>query len=267
MKPIFLRLARAALAAAGLAMLAALCLGLVVLAEGWCLYRQALGSASVAQKLEEVQAIPGYTPLEQLPPFYIQAVLAVEDHRFYSHPGYDLFAIGRALWNDLLAGSFVEGGSTITQQLAKNLWLSQEKRLVRKVAELFLAVELEKVCTKREILEAYLNSIYFGSGHTGIGQAAEGYYGLAPDELDKAQCAMLAGIPNAPTAYALDEHPDLAVQRQRQVLRQMVRRHYLTQPQAEEILAEQTPLFLTAIWPERPFGPALAARRATAGCL
>lgn len=236
MRHIIHRLLRWMLAAAGLALLALLCLGLVLACKGYCLYRQALGSCSIAEKIEEVHRTPGFTPLEKLPAFYIQAVLAVEDHRFYSHPGFDLIAIARALWNDLLAGHFVQGGSTITQQLAKNLWFTQEKRLVRKAAELFMALELENVCTKREILELYVNSIYFGSGYTGIGQAAGGYYGRQPSGLNMAQCAMLAGIPNAPSAYALDENPGLAAQRQRQVLRQMVRRHYLTQEQADAIL-------------------------------
>ena len=242
MKQILPRLAHGVLIAGGLGLLVLVCLGLIVLGRGYILYRQALDEASVAQKLEEIHSIPGYTTLDQMPAFYIQAVLAAEDHRFYSHPGYDVFAIGRALWNDLLAGRFVQGGSTITQQLAKNLWFTQEKRLVRKVAELFMAVELENVCTKHEILEAYLNSIYFGSGYTGIGQAAEGYYGTTPAGLDMAQCAMLAGIPNAPTAYALDAHPELAAQRQRQVLRQMVRRHFLTEQQAETILLGGEPV-------------------------
>lgn len=236
MRQIVHPLLRWALAAAGLALLALLCLGLAVACKGYCLYRQALDSCSIAEKINEVRSTPGFTPLEKLPAFYIQAVLAVEDQRFYSHPGFDLIATARALWNDLLAGRFVQGGSTITQQLAKNLWFTQEKRLVRKAAELFMALELENVCTKREILELYVNSIYFGSGYTGIGQASQGYYGVLPEGLDMAGCAMLAGIPNAPSAYALDENPTLAGQRQRQVLRQMVRRHYLTQQQAEAIL-------------------------------
>lgn len=237
MKPIFLRLARAALAAAGLAMLAALCLGLVVLAEGWCLYRQALGSASVAQKLEEVQAIPGYTPLEQLPPFYIQAVLAVEDHRFYSHPGYDLFAIGRALWNDLLAGSFVEGGSTITQQLAKNMLFTQEKELPRKAAEVFAAWELEANYSKDEILELYVNSIYFGSGCYSVGSASHTYFDKDPTQMDAQECTLLAGIPNAPSVYDLSVNPELAAQRQKQVVSSMVEHEYMTEAEAEDLLA------------------------------
>lgn len=237
MRQIIHSLLRWTLAAAGLALLALLCLGLIVACKGYCLYRQALNSCSIAEKIEEVHRTPGFTPLEKLPAFYIQAVLVVEDQRFYSHPGFDLIAMARAVWNDLLAGDFVQGGSTITQQLAKNLWFTQEKRLVRKAAELFMALELENVCTKREILELYVNSIYFGSGYTGIGQAAKGYYGVSPEGLDMAGCAMLAGIPNAPSAYSLNKNPALAGQRQQQVLRQMVRRHYLTEQQAAAILS------------------------------
>ena len=110
--------------------------------------------------------------------------MAVEDHRFYAHPGFDVIATGRALVDDLKAGAIVEGGSTITQQLAKNQYFTQEQTVERKVAEVFMALTMEQRFTKREILELYVNSIYFGDGYEGIGNASVGYFGKEPGALD-----------------------------------------------------------------------------------
>ena len=120
----------------------------------------------------QIQAKEDYTTLDQLPKDYIDAVLAVEDKRFYKHPGIDPLAICRALYNDIRAGSYVEGGSTITQQLAKNQFFTQDKKISRKVAEMFMAFEIEKVYDKDTILELYLNSIYFGNGYNSVAEAA-----------------------------------------------------------------------------------------------
>ena len=199
---------------------------------GWQMYRQALEEKPLEQAIEEIRAKPNYTTLDELPRIYLDAVVAVEDQRFYSHPGFDLLAMGRALWNDLRAGSFLEGGSTITQQLAKNLYFSQEKRLVRKAAEIWMALDLERTCSKDEILELYLNSIYFGAGCYCVYDASMAYFGKAPSEMDASEATLLAGIPNAPSVYAPSENPDLAVQRQRQVLQRMVGCGYLTWEEA-----------------------------------
>ena len=205
----------------------------VVIGLGWRMYRQALEAKPLEQVLEEIRSKPNYTTLDELPQIYLDAVIAVEDQRFYSHPGFDLLAMGRALWNDLRAGAFIEGGSTITQQLAKNLYFSQEKRLVRKVAEVFMALKLEQICSKEDILELYLNSIYFGAGCYCVYDASMTYFGVAPGEMDASQATLLAGIPNAPSVYAPTENPDLARQRQAQVLDQMVACGMLTQSEAE----------------------------------
>ena len=217
-----------------LAVVLALCLcgGGVLALMGWRMYRQALEAKPLEQALEEIRAQPHYTPLEELPQIYLDAVLAAEDRRFYSHPGFDLLAIGRALWNDLRAGSFVEGGSTITQQLAKNLYFTQEKQLVRKAAEIFMALKLEQMCSKEDILELYLNSIYFGAGCYCVYDASMTYFGVEPGEMSDTQATLLAGIPNAPSVYALTENPELARQRQGQVLDQMVECGFLTQEEA-----------------------------------
>ena len=219
-------------------LLLALCLsaGLYVGLKGYGMYREALEQKPLAEMAEQVRAQPDFTPLDELPRLYRDAVVAVEDHRFYSHGGVDFIALCRALWNDVCAGAFVEGGSTITQQLAKNLYFSQEKKFLRKVAELFVAFDLEKNYSKDEILELYLNTIYFGSGYYCVYDAAEGYFGKEPGQMNDFESTLLAGIPNAPSVYALTNKPELAAQRQRTVLECMVDQKYLTSDDAKEIL-------------------------------
>ena len=167
---------------------------------------------------------------------YINAVISVEDHRFYQHGGLDIIAIGRAVINDIKAMSFVEGGSTITQQLAKNVYFTQEKKLERKIAEVFMAFDFEKALEKSEILELYLNTSYFGDGYNTVKEASRGYFGKEPKDLTDGECIMLAGIPNAPSVYAPTQNMDLAKQRQKQVALKMVEYGYLTEKQMEDIL-------------------------------
>ena len=204
--------------------------------QGYSLYAEALEEKPLEQRVAGQRAQPGYTELEDLPETYLKAVIAVEDHRFYEHGGIDLLAMGRALWNDLRTWSFAEGGSTITQQLAKNLCFSQEKSVVRKAAEVFAAWDLERRYSKDEILELYVNSIYFGSGCYNVGSASETYFGKEPKEMTDSECTMLAGIPNAPSVYDPTANPDLALQRQRQVVERMVAEEFLTDGQAAAIL-------------------------------
>ena len=127
--------------------------------KGYEMYDQALKEASLEETVEKVRSKPNYTPLNALPKTYLDAVIAVEDHRFYKHGGIDPIAISRAVWNDIKAMSLVEGGSTITQQLAKNLFFTQKKEFTRKFAEIFMAFKIEHTYSKDEILELYLNSI------------------------------------------------------------------------------------------------------------
>ena len=199
------------------------------------MYRDAIEETSITEKVEEIRAKESYTSLDNLPKLYLDAVIAVEDHRFYSHGGIDLIATGRAILNDIRTLSFAEGGSTITQQLAKNMYFTQEKRIERKIAELFVAFDLERNYTKEEILELYVNTIYFGNGYYCIRDASEGYFQKEPSQMTDFESTLLAGIPNAPSAYALTTNPDLARQRQRQVLQKMVNYGVLTQSQADTI--------------------------------
>ena len=128
-------------------------------ARGFNQYREALAALPLDEMEQRIESASGFTPIQELPDLYLQAVVAVEDHRFYAHPGFDVIATGRALVNDLKAGAIVEGGSTITQQLAKNQYFTQEQTVERKVAEVFMALTMEQRFTKREILELYVNSI------------------------------------------------------------------------------------------------------------
>ncbi len=195
--------------------------------QGYRGYREALAEKSVEEMEAEIESIDNYTTLDQLPQTYIEAVLAVEDKRFYRHPGIDPIAIGRALVNDIRAGSYVEGGSTITQQLAKNQFFTQDKKLVRKISEMFMAFQIESVLDKDKILELYVNSIFFGNGYYCVADASEGYFGKKPSEMDFDECTLLAGIPNAPSNYNPFASPELARQRQAQVLDKMKRAGYL----------------------------------------
>ena len=195
--------------------------------QGYQIYEKVLKEKPLYEKVEEIRNRPDFVPLDQLPEDYREAVVAVEDHRFYRHFGLDLIALGRAAKNNLLAGSMKEGGSTITQQLARNLYFTQEKSFSRKAAEAFLALKLERVYTKDEILELYVNTIYFGDGYYGIRQASLGYYGKEPSELNFEECTMLAGLPNAPSVYAPTKNPELARQRQEIVVGQMEKYGYL----------------------------------------
>ena len=161
-----------------------------------------------------------------------------EDHRFYKHNGIDIIAIGRATINDIKAMSFVEGGSTITQQLSKNIYFTQEKKITRKIAEVFMSFEIEKNYNKDEILELYLNTSYFGEGCYTVKEASRKYFGKEPKKMTDYEAIMLAGIPNAPSVYSLTKNPELAKQRQKQVINKMIEYKYLTQSEADKILEQ-----------------------------
>ena len=203
------------------AFLMIVCVSGIFIYKGYNMYKNAVEEMSIEDKVNEIRAKENYTKIEELPEIYLEAIISVEDHRFYEHWGVDVLATLRAAYNDIRAMSFVEGGSTITQQLAKNLYFTQEKKVERKVAEVFMAVELEKEYSKKDILELYVNSIYFGK---------------EPGEMTEYESTLLAGIPNAPSVYALTANPDLAAQRQRQVLEKMIKYKYLTSEEAEKIL-------------------------------
>jgi len=160
-------------------------------------------------------------PLTDVPSLLQQAVMAIEDERFYSHRGIDLRGIARALWRNFRAGELVQGGSTITQQLARNLFLTQERAVSRKVAEILLALEIERRLTKEEILERYLNQVYFGQGAYGIEMAARVYFGKPVKAVTLPEAALLAGLIRGPSIYSPYRNFGLAKVRQETVLARM----------------------------------------------
>ena len=183
-----------------------------------------------------------FTPLSQIPLVFQRAVIAIEDDRFYQHRGVDLRGFTRAMWRNLLAREVREGGSTITQQLARSIFLTQKREVSRKVAEMMLAVEIERRLTKAEILERYLNQVYFGQGAYGVEMAASVYFGRHAKDLDLAQSAMLAGLIRAPSIYSPYQNPVLAKAQQRVVLQRMAQLRYITRAQAARAVEEPVPL-------------------------
>ncbi|MDE5859559.1 MAG: transglycosylase domain-containing protein [Oscillospiraceae bacterium] len=204
--------------------------------NGYQMYKAAVEAVPVEIKALEIRNNENFTSYSELPAFYIDAVISVEDRRFENHSGIDPKAVMRAVVHDITTRSAEQGGSTITQQLAKNLYYTQEKKLTRKFAEVFTAFDFEKNFTKEEIFELYVNSIYFGSGYYGISEASEGYYGKSPAELTDYECAMLAGLPNAPSAYSPDVNPELAQKRLEFVLDAMVECEIIDNVKAEKII-------------------------------
>src|SRR5437870_9686063 len=160
-------------------------------------------------------------PLAQIPQSLRDAILATEDRRFYSHWGIDPIGVARAVIQNYRRGRLVEGGSTITQQLTKVLFLTPDKSLERKLKEAVLALELERRYSKDRILEMYLNQVYFGQGAYGVEAAARTYFGKPVSDLDLGEAALLAGLPRAPSSYSPFEHGAAAQRRRDVVLRRM----------------------------------------------
>ncbi|MCL6452751.1 MAG: PBP1A family penicillin-binding protein [Alicyclobacillus sp.] len=199
-------------------------------------------------------------PLSEIPPFLQQATVAVEDARFYQHGAFNLESTARALLVDLRHGRVLQGGSTITQQLAKNLFLQPDRTLGRKLREALLAMQLELHESKSQILSQYLNTVYYGHGAYGVAAAAQMYFHKPVRDLTLAECALLAGLPRGPALYSPIVHPDAAKARQSLVLERMVKVGFLTQAEADAALRQ--PLH---VYP--PADPAAAAPYFTATAL
>lgn len=212
--------------------------GGIFVKNGYDMYKNALEKMPLEVKISSIKEKTMYAKIDEIPQIYKDAVISVEDHRFYKHNGVDIIAIGRAFINDIKAIDFVEGGSTITQQLAKNIYFTQEKKITRKIAEVFMAFEIEKEYDKDQILELYLNTSYFGDGYYTVKEACKGYFNKELKEMTDYECILLAGIPNAPSVYAPTKNPKLAIQRQKQVMNKMVEYEYLTQEEANKILEQ-----------------------------
>jgi penicillin-binding protein 1A len=175
-------------------------------------------------------------PLSEVSPTLVNAFVAAEDSRFFKHQGFDLVSIVRAFIKNLEAGTIKQGGSTITQQVTRSFLLTPERSYIRKIKELILSYRIEKAFTKEEILFLYLNQIYLGHGAYGVEAAADNYFGKRVKDLSLAECAVLAGLPQAPSRYSPFRHPDQARQRQGYVLNRMVEEGTITAQQAAEAL-------------------------------
>lgn len=212
--------------------------GTILTFKGYTIYQEALDKMSVVDKVTQIKSDENYTELKDLPEFYLNAVIAVEDRRFYEHGAIDPIAIARAFFVNIKSMELKEGGSTITQQLAKNIYFTQEKSALRKIAEMFMAFEIEKNCDKDTILELYLNTSYFGDGYYCVSEASIGYFDKEPIDMTRNEASMLAGIPNAPSAYCPTKHLNLAQQRQIQVLDKMVKYEFITEDEKQYVLKE-----------------------------
>ena len=198
---------------------------------GFSYYSKALKEKPLLTRVEEITNKEHYTSFEELPEVYVNSVIAVEDHRYYKHGAIDPIGIARAFYTNIRDGEFDEGGSTITQQVAKNLVFSQDKNILRKLGEIFAAYDLERNYSKDEIFTIYVNSSYFGDGYYCIYDASMGYFNKEPKDLTLYEASMLAGIPNAPSVYS-----HLSKKRQKHVLSKMVQYGYITQQEANEIV-------------------------------
>ena len=207
----------------------------LMLLIGHAYYSKELKEKPLITRMEEITSKENFVKFEQMSTNYRNAVISIEDHRYYDHGPVDFIAIGRAIFTNIKNGKFKEGGSTITQQVAKNVVLSQERSWIRKLAEIFAAYDLEKNYSKKEIFEVYVNTAYFGEGFNGIYEASYGYYNKPPIDLNLDEASMLAGVPNAPSVYAPTVNPVLAKQRQYQVLNAMLEYGYITKDEALSI--------------------------------
>ncbi len=207
-----------------------------IIADGYKLYKSVTDEVSIKEKINEIRSNPSYVKIDEIPKDYLNAVVSIEDKRFYGHFGVDIYSIGRALLSNLENKKIIGGGSTITQQLAKNLYFEQKKVLSRKVAEVFVSMDLEEEYTKDDILELYINIIYYGDGYYGIGKASNGYFSKEPKELDINEITLLAGIPNAPSVYQLSNDSIYTYQRQIIVINSMLDTNSISQDVAQELI-------------------------------
>lgn len=214
-------------------------IGSVLYLNGNKLYKEKLSEISLENKVSSVRENSNFIKLNSLPTYYKDAVVSVEDRRFYSHGTIDFIALARATFSNIKQKDFKEGGSTITQQTAKNLYLIKEKDVSnRKVAEFLIGRDLEKKYNKDEILELYVNTIYFGDGYYGIQEASKGYFNKDAKDLTLYEATMLAGVPNAPSLYSPTINFHLTQSRQKKVVSSMVETGTLSQEEADKLYTQ-----------------------------
>ena len=203
---------------------------------GYKYYKETIDKVPLQSRITEIRNDYTFVKKEDMPKKYLDAVIAIEDRRFYNHGSVDPIGILRAIFSNIKSRDIKEGGSTITQQVAKNIYYIEEKNAIkRKVAEVFTAMQLQKEYEKDDILEIYVNTIYFGNGYYGIKEACNGYLKKEPKDMNLAELSMLAGVPNAPSVYAPNVDKELCKQRQKQVLNAMATEGYISEEEAENV--------------------------------
>lgn len=210
------------------------CIGFfcVVFGRGYLFYTKLTETESISSKVSEIQSNSNYIQYEELPQTLVNATVSIEDHRFFEHDGIDYIGLARAFVSWFIPDMMNSGGSTITQQLAKNMYSMYESSLDRKIVEFFIAKDLESQYSKEDILELYVNIINYGDQHIGIDAAARGYFQKNVEMLTDSECTLLAGIPQSPANYQLSNHLLEAKSRQKLVLMRMVEEGYLSEEEA-----------------------------------
>lgn len=202
------------------------------LGVGYVNYVKAINKTSLETKINNIRNEKTYVPYDEINEKLFEATVSIEDHRFFKHNGVDYRSMARALVDNIFAKGIVGGGSTITQQLAKNMYFTYQPSYIRKVSEIFVAYDLEKKLSKKEILELYVNVINYGDNHIGIKEASEGYFKKAPKDLTLQEVTLLAGLPQSPANYQLSNHKAEAYARQKQVLKAMLRDEKISKEQS-----------------------------------
>lgn len=182
------------------------------------IHKSVVADVEIESIINEIQSNSNYVQAKDINRTFLNAIVAIEDHRFYEHRAIDLISIARATLINIKNKEILEGGSTITQQLVKNVFLDMNQTFERKINEIFLAFELEKLYSKEEILELYVNVVYYGDGYTGIKAACNGYFNKQPKDLTEDEATLLAGLPQAPSLYALNNNYERALDRQQEVI-------------------------------------------------
>lgn len=185
---------------------------------GYSKYKEAISEIPIREKVAAVRENDTFVALKEITPDFTDAIVAIEDHRFYEHGAFDFISLVRAAFVNVKAKEVTQGGSTLTQQVAKNLYFSNDQTFIRKVAELFVAFDLERIYSKDDILELYANIVYYGDGNYGIKEASKTYFGKTPAQLSYDEATLLAGLPQAPSIYALNANYDRAKKRQAEVI-------------------------------------------------
>lgn len=204
---------------------------------GYVNYNRVLDDIGLEQTISDIQEAEDFVGVDEISPVLLSAVVSTEDKRFYDHAGVDHLSIARAVLINIKHMSFKTGGSTITQQLAKNLFLSFDKTLERKVTEYFLARKIETIYSKDEILALYVNVINYGDNCFGISAASKHYFDVLPSDLKASQAILLAGLPQSPANLSLTKYYDKAVIRSEVVLKSMVGNKVLNEPEAKKLYA------------------------------